>query len=171
MPTSKKQIVLGIDPGLATTGWGVLEIDSQKTKAVDWGIISTQKTTEFPKRLLEIDQDLKKIIKKYKPDVSVVEELFFCNNAKTAFLVGQARGVIIMNLSQANIPIIELTPLQVKQSIVGYGKADKSQIQKMMKMVLGLKDIPRPDDAADALALAITGCNHKKLNDKINNKI
>ena len=171
MPSSKSQIVLGIDPGLATTGWGVIKIQGHNIQAVDWGVISTSKTKKFPERLLQIDKDLKKLLKDYKPSLVVVEELFFCKNVKTAFQVGQARGVIIMEISRAKIPTVELTPLQVKQSIVGYGKATKAQVQKMVKMTLCLKNLPRPDDAADALALAITGSHRKKMNDKINDKL
>jgi len=155
MPKSKSKIFLGIDPGLATTGWGVIKKVNQKIEVVDWGIIKTNKTTEFPKRLVQISQDIQELINEYQPDKAGVEELFFCNNAKTAFFVGQARGVVMMELAKKKIPITELTPLQVKQSISGYGKADKKQVQQMVKAVLKLKVIPKPDDAADALALAI----------------
>jgi len=155
MPKSETKIFLGIDPGLATTGWGVIKKVNKKIEVIDWGIIKTNKTTEFPKRLVQISQDIQKLIKEYQPDKASVEELFFCNNAKTAFLVGQARGVVMMELAKKKIPITELTPLQVKQSISGYGKADKKQVQQMVKAVLKLKVIPKPDDAADALALAI----------------
>ena len=168
MPTSKQQIVLGIDPGLATTGWGVISVAGQDINAIEWGIISTKKQTPFPERLLTISKDLKKIIKNYKPNLIVIEELFFCKNVKTAFQVGQARGVVIMETAISKIPIVEMTPLQVKQSVVGYGNATKNQIQKMVKMMLCLKTIPKPDDAADALALAIAGVYRKKMHDKIN---
>jgi len=155
MPKENKKNYLGIDPGLATTGWGVVTKKKNELIAVDWGIIKTEKQTPFPERLVQIAEDIKKLIKEYQPEQAAVEELFFCNNAKTAFLVGQARGVILMELTRKKIKIIELTPLQVKQSITGYGKADKAQVQQMVKTVLKLKNIPRPDDAADALALAI----------------
>lgn len=156
------KIILGIDPGLATTGWGIVKAKGQNLEAMCWGIIETKKTTDFPKRLNTISQDLNKLIKKYKPNLAVVEKIFFCKNVKTALLVGQARGVIISELSHNKIPILEFTPLQVKQSTVGYGQATKNQVQKMVKIILNLDSLPKPDDAADALALATMGSHSKK---------
>lgn len=149
-------IILGIDPGLATTGYGLITPAGNKLKALAYGTIDTPAGQPFPDRLDHINKQLTKIIKKYKPDVSGCEQLFFCKNVKTALSVGQARGVILLTLQQNKVPISEFTPLQIKQTVSGYGQADKQQVQKMMQTLLNLKDIPRPDDAADALAVAIT---------------
>jgi len=159
MPTSNKKIILGIDPGIADTGWGIIEKHGQKITMVDCGSIKTPAKTEFIKRLKTLHQELHDIIKKYKPDAVSVEELFFCKNVKTALVVGQARGVVLMTIAQNNLPIFEYTPLQVKQALTSYGKADKKQVGQMVKVMLNLKTIPKPDDAADALAIAITCCN------------
>lgn len=159
MPTSNKKIILGIDPGIADTGWGVIEKQGQKITMIDCGSISTPAKAEFIKRLKTLHQELSEIIKKYKPDAVSVEELFFCKNVKTALIVGQARGVVLMTIAQNNLPIFEYTPLQVKQALTSYGKADKKQVGQMVKVMLNLKSIPKPDDAADALAIAITCCN------------
>ena len=164
MPISKSKIILGIDPGLATIGWGVIKIEKNNIEAIDWGIISTKKNKDFKLRLLEINKDLKKLINKHKPSLVAVEELYFCKNVTTALTVGQARGVILLTIANQKLPIIELTPLQVKQSISGYGKADKSQVQKMVKITLNLNTIPKPDDAADALAIAISASGKDKYN-------
>jgi crossover junction endodeoxyribonuclease RuvC len=148
-------IVLGIDPGTATTGWGVLEaVDSQRLVVRGCGAILTKSTTPFPERLKIIHQELIKIIKQYRPKAVAVEELFFAKNVKTALSVGHARGVIMLAAIEEDLDVSEYTPLQVKQAIVGYGRADKTQIQKMIKVLLGLKEIPKPDDVADALAIA-----------------
>lgn len=153
----KTKIILGIDPGLATTGYGVIEVNEQESKALAFGTIDTKKNTEFSDRLLIIYQELNKIIKKFKPQAAICEELFFCTNVKTAIAVGQARGVIILTLKKNNLPIYELTPLQIKQTITGYGKAEKKQMQKMVQLILKLKTMPKSDDAADALAIALCG--------------
>lgn len=147
-------IILGIDPGLAIVGWGIIKKKGDKISCLDYGCIKTNKKP-LPQRLAEIHENLKKIIKKYKPDEIAVEELFFAKNAKTAFMVGQARGVILLTASQLKIPVSEVTPLQVKQSLTTYGRADKQQVQKMVKILLDLKEVPKSDDAADALAVAI----------------
>lgn len=154
-----KKIILGIDPGIADTGWGVIEKQGQKITMLDCGSISTPAKTEFIERLNTLHQELSAIIKKYKPEAVSVEELFFCKNVKTALVVGQARGVVLMTIAQNNLPIFEFTPLQVKQALTSYGKADKKQVGAMVKVMLNLKSIPKPDDAADALAIAITCCN------------
>ncbi|MBI5072070.1 crossover junction endodeoxyribonuclease RuvC [Candidatus Falkowbacteria bacterium] len=153
-------IVLGIDPGFARTGYGVVEEKNKNLRMLDYGCISTPAGVVFEKRLEKIREELTRLIKKYKPGVCAVEKIFFCKNTKTAIDVGQARGVVILTAAEKNLKILEFTPLQVKQSITGYGKAEKQQMQKMVKILLGLKDIPRPDDAADALALAIAGSNN-----------
>lgn len=152
----KAKIILGIDPGLATTGFGVIKNEIGKPILIDYGIISTPACKPLSCRLAEIHQGLNKIINKYNPDVCACEELFFCKNVKTALLVGQARGVILLTINEKKIPFAGYTPLQVKQTVCGYGHADKKQIQNMMKILLNLKKIPEPDDAADALAIAVT---------------
>jgi len=159
----KKQIILGIDPGLADTGFGIILKEGQSLKMITCGSIKTKPQTEFMDRLKTINGELKKIIKKYKPEVAAVEQLFFCKNAKTALLVGQARGVCLMTIAEAKILFTEFTPLQIKQALTGYGKADKHQVGQMVKFFLNLKSIPKPDDAADALAVAITCANTKKF--------
>ncbi len=163
-------IILGIDPGTATTGYGLVEDEGGKLKVIDYGCIYTNKLLSMPDRLDLIAKDLKKIIKKYKPQAMAVEDLFFFKNAKTAITVGQARGVILFMGKNQKLKIFEYTPLQVKQAVVGYGRADKNQIQQMVKAILNLKDIPRPDDAADALAVAICCANSMKFEEKIKMK-
>ncbi len=165
MADKKNLIILGIDPGLATTGYAFIK-NGARLEAIDYGVISTSSQQEFPIRLKFIYQSLNKLIKRYQPDVLVAEQLFFCKNVKTALLVGQARGVILLTAILNKLPVYEFTPLQVKQSVCGYGRAEKSQIQSMVKILLKLKSIPKPDDAADALAIALTYINSKKFLDK-----
>jgi len=153
------KIILGIDPGIADTGWGVIKKQGQKIIMLACGSIKTPAKTEFINRLKTLHQELSSIIKKYQPDAVSVEELFFCKNVKTALVVGQARGVVLMTIAQNNLPIFEYTPLQVKQALTSYGQADKNQVGQMVKVMLNLKSVPKPDDAADALAIAIT-CNN-----------
>lgn len=155
---NKKMIILGIDPGLADTGYGVLTKD-RELKYLAHGSIKTKAGLALADRLEIIYQELTNIIKKYAPKVIAVEKLFFCKNVKTAMQVGQARGVVLLTASQTALQLEEYTPLQVKQAVVGYGNADKKQVQAMVKTILGLKKIPEPDDAADALAIAIC-CAH-----------
>lgn len=157
------QIILGIDPGYADTGYGVIQVENGNTKTITYGNIKTHKTNSFPDRLFEIHSQISKLIKKHHPNLLSVEELFFYKNAKTALNVGHARGVVILTAKQHNIPIVEFTPLQIKQTITGYGRADKKQMQKMIQTTLGLKKIPKPDDAADALAVALTAAFWKNL--------
>ncbi|MBU4331756.1 crossover junction endodeoxyribonuclease RuvC [Patescibacteria group bacterium] len=152
---NKKTIILGIDPGIATTGWGVIRTEKNDVKLVNYGCIITSSKTAFSERLNLIHKKLKQIIKKHKPTKAAVEELFFAKNVKTALKVGEARGVILLTAIQTNLMIEEFTPLQVKQALCAYGRAEKAQVQKMVKLRLNLKDIPKPDDAADALAVAI----------------
>lgn len=163
MPTGKNTIIIGIDPGIADTGYGIISENRGQLSLLAYGSIKTAKNTPLPERLKKLSQELKNIISQYQPSVAVIEQLFFCNNAKTALIVGQARGVALLCLIEAKMEILELTPLQVKQGLTGYGKAEKSQIQQMVKMILNLKEIPRPDDASDALAMAICGANMYKL--------
>jgi crossover junction endodeoxyribonuclease RuvC len=149
-------LVIGIDPGTATTGYGfVRESEDGSLSAVDYGVISTPANQEMPERLLELFHQLNQLILLHRPDSGAVEKLFFQRNVRTALSVGQGRGVVLLSLAQAQLPVAEYTPLEVKQAVVGYGGAEKSQVQQMVRALLGLPDIPRPDDAADALAIAI----------------
>lgn len=153
--------ILGIDPGFDRTGWGVIEVVKNEFRWMGHGCIQTSSKDVFTKRLQETRDGVDRIIKKAKPDVVVVEHLFFSNNAKTAINVGMGRGVILLAIADAGIPLVELTPNQVKQATTGYGAAKKEQIQEMVKRLLKLKEIPEPDDAADALAIAIAGSTIK----------
>ncbi len=147
--------ILGIDPGIAIVGFGVIEYDGFKFKTIDYGAITTPAHTPLPARLKMVYDDMNYVIEKFKPDQVAIEELFFNNNAKTAIAVGQARGVLILAAENKKIPVYEYTPLQVKQGVVGYGRADKKQVQQMVKAMLSLHEIPKPDDTADALAIAV----------------
>jgi crossover junction endodeoxyribonuclease RuvC len=151
-------LVLGLDPGLATMGYGLVAGDGQKLEPVAYGAVHTSAKASTADRLMQLHEELRGILERYDPDVAAMEELFFSNNARTAIVVGEARGVLLLTLAEAELPIAEYTPLQVKQAITGYGQADKSQIQQMVRLLLNLADIPRPDDAADALAISI--CHH-----------
>jgi len=152
-------IILGLDPGIAITGYGIIRKERNELTQLDFGCITTSPSQETPKRLQLLQEGLGAIIQKYKPEIGAVEKLFFTTNAKTAISVAQARGVILETLASAGLEIYEYTPLQVKQAVTTYGKADKAQVQKMVKALLRLKEIPKPDDAADALAIAIC-CAH-----------
>lgn len=154
---------LGIDPGTATTGFGVVDEIGNKLYLVEYGCIKTSPKTEMSDRLNEISKQLAEIIERFKPEAVAVEQIFFTNNAKTAIAVGQARGVILFTAARAGVKVSEYTPLQVKQALTGYGKADKKQIQYMVKTILKCPEIPKPDDAADAVAIAITHLNSRKL--------
>ncbi|MBI2051092.1 MAG: crossover junction endodeoxyribonuclease RuvC [Parcubacteria group bacterium] len=148
-------IILGIDPGIADTGFGVIKKTNDSFRAQAFGTIATRKTDALTDRLKELFDGIQGLIKKYKPERIAVEQLFFAKNAKTAITVAHGRGVILLAAKSAGCEVREYTPLQVKQAITGYGAASKSQIQRMVKTILALKTIPRPDDAADALAIAI----------------
>jgi len=147
--------ILGIDPGYAIVGFGVLDYRGQIFTPVEYGAIFTEAHTDFNQRLNSIFTDMECILEKYKPDCMAIERLYFTTNQKTAIDVAQARGVINLAASRKSIPIFEYTPLQVKQSVVGYGKATKHQVMDMTKRILKLADVPKPDDTADALAIAI----------------
>lgn len=150
-------IILGIDPGTATTGWGLINSKSPYDfQMLKYGTIDTEPKQPLPTRIEQIYDQLIQLIKQHKPNKLAVESLFFNNNAKTALLVGQARGAVLLAGRKSKINIEEYTPLQVKMAVTGYGRADKNQVQQMVKMLLKLKTIPKPDDAADALAIAIT---------------
>lgn len=153
-------IVMGIDPGTALTGYGFIEIsDRGQLKAIDYGVISTTANEKMENRLLQLYEGLTQKILLYKPDQGAVEKLFFHTNVTTAISVGQARGVILLCLAKAGLEIAEFTPMEVKQAVVGYGGAEKKQVQLMVKAILNLESIPKPDDAADALAIAICCSN------------
>ena len=150
-------LVLGIDPGTATTGFGLVrELDDGSLEMVEFGIISTPKEEAAHHRLVQLYDEMKKIIKRHKPDAVGVEKLFFQRNISTAIAVGQARGVVMLAIAQANLDVAEYTPNEVKQAVAGYGSADKKQVQEMVRVLLSMPSIPKPDDAADALAIAIT---------------
>jgi len=151
-------LVLGLDPGLASTGFGIVAGDGQTLKLITYGVIHTPPRTSTAERLVLLHRELSEVIAAHRPDVAAVEELFFGVNVRTAMLVGEARGVALLTLAEAGLRVAEYTPLQVKQAITGYGRAGKSQVQQMVAVLLGLSDIPRPDDAADALAVSI--CHH-----------
>ncbi len=153
------KIVLGIDPGIADTGYGIVKEESGKLSCLVYGTIKTLPTQDLPQRLTCLYSELDRIIKKYQPKFTAVEQLFFNKNVRTALIVGQARGVALLALANNNLPITEFTPSQVKQAVSSYGKASKAQVQKMVKMILKLEKLPQPDDAADALAVAICALN------------
>ncbi len=164
MTTYKTLRVLGVDPGTATTGWAVIEEKAGCLRSIAYGYINTPKKDSESKRLLEIITDLEKIIRKYKPREAAIEKIFFFKNQKTVIPVSQSRGAIILTLERKNVKVFGYTPLQVKQALTGYGRAEKKQIQLMAKNILGLKSIPKPDDTADAIAIAICHLNSRKLN-------
>lgn len=147
--------ILGIDPGYAIVGYGVVEFVNSRFKTLAYGAILTDKDTEFSKRLLQIYDDYITILKRHNPQAVAVEKLFFTNNQKTGIDVAQARGIILLGAEQMNIPCFEYTPLQVKQAVVGYGRAEKKQVMDMTQRILKLEKLPKPDDTADALAIAI----------------
>ena len=152
------------DPGLATLGYGVIKTDAKnKPEMLDYGIISTPKEENLPVRLCLLEKGIKQIIDKFKPDEIAIEELFFAKNVKTAIAVAHARGVILLTANKECGRLYEYTPLQIKQALTGYGRADKNQIQQMVKTFLGLKAVPKPDDAADALAVALCHSRTSKL--------
>lgn len=160
--------ILGIDPGIAIVGFGFIDKKGSRLVPVQYGSVQTEAHTDPSLRLKEIYDALQKLIDKYKPDAVAVEKLFFNRNVTTAFSVGQARGIILLAAVQHGLQIGEYTPLQVKQSVVGYGKAEKHQVQEMVRMLLNLSIVPKPDDVADALAVAICHAHSSALNDKIN---
>lgn len=157
-------LIIGIDPGYAIVGIGVVEYVGNKFRTLEYNAITTPAGMATTERLKKIYQEMNMYLDKYNPDAVAIEELFFNSNQKTAINVAQARGVLLVAVANRNIPICEYTPLQVKQSVTGYGRADKKQIQTMVKMLLGLNAIPKPDDAADALAIAICHAHSNKMN-------
>jgi len=156
-------LALGIDPGTATTGYGLVRLEADGgLVAVKYGVILTPKEAAAPARLESLHRGLRSLLRKFHPDTAAVEKLFFQRNVSTALAVGQARGVVLLALQQAGVEVFEYTPNEVKQAVAGYGSADKRQIQEMVRVLLQLTEIPKPDDAADALAIAITHLNTKR---------
>ena len=149
-------IILGIDPGIAIMGYGVLEVNGNRYKVLENGVVTTSSKTKTPERLKILYDNLNDIIKQYRPDEFAIEELFFNQNVKTAITVGHARGVQVLCAQVNNLPIYEYTPLQIKQAITGFGRAKKKQMQETVTTLLNLSEIPKPDDAADALAVSLT---------------
>ena len=148
-------IILGIDPGYAILGWGVIEKTGNHFRAIDYGAVTTDKDMEMPDRLEALYNGLREIIEEYRPEEASIEKLFFNTNTTTAINVGQARGVAILACVKGGLKVGEYTPLEIKQALVGYGRADKQQVQFMVKTMLNLPEVPKPDDTADALAAAI----------------
>jgi crossover junction endodeoxyribonuclease RuvC len=161
--------ILGIDPGYAILGYGIIDYVGNRFEVVAYGSITTNSKMKMPDRLCKLYFELGNIIEKYRPDEASVEELFFNSNAKTAIMVGQARGVAVLACAEKGLCISEYTPLQIKQALVGYGRAEKKQIQYMVKMLLNLEKVPKPDDTADALAAAI--CHANSANSRIKEKL
>lgn len=159
--------IMGIDPGLAIIGFGIVDQEGNRLKAVQYGSIQTKAELPLSRRLKQIYDACTELIERYEPTVVTVEKLFFNRNVTTAFTVGQARGVIILAAEEAGIDITEYTPLQVKQAVVGYGKAEKYQIQEMVKLLLSLPNTPKPNDVADALGIAICEAHSMKLTRQI----
>lgn len=155
-------IILGVDPGTAITGYGVLHSDGDALQMIAYGAITTPSDWKMPQRLHHIYAELVALIRQHQPTDAVVEKLFFSKNVRTALSVGQARGVALLAAAQAGLTIHEYTPLEIKQAVVGYGRAEKTQIQQMVKMLLQLDYVPQPDDAADALAIAICHAHSAK---------
>jgi crossover junction endodeoxyribonuclease RuvC len=163
-------IVLGIDPGIAIVGFGVIHKQTNRLKPIQYGSIVTEAGLRTETRIKQIYDAMTHLIEKYQPDVMAIEKLFFNRNVTTAFTVGQARGVMLLAAEEANVLIVEYTPLQVKQAVVGYGAAEKHQVQEMVKMLLKLKEKPKPDDVADALAVAICHAHSAQIESLLEKK-
>jgi crossover junction endodeoxyribonuclease RuvC len=166
---AKGRVVLGIDPGLARMGYGIVVQRGNRMSAADYGTLTTEAHTPPEKRLAVLFGKLKQVLKETKPDVVAMEELFFSRNVKTAIAVGQARGVALLACGLEGVPVYEYRPVEIKQAVTGHGGADKEQVQKMVKLLLGLAEVPKPDDTADALAVAITHaqCSGTRLSEDI----
>lgn len=156
-------IILGFDPGIAIVGFGVIDKKGNSIRPIQYGSINTKAELDIGTRLKQVYDGAKEIIETYKPEVVSIEKLFFNKNVTTAMTVGQARGVLMLAAVEAELPIYEYTPLQIKQALVGYGRAEKKQIQEMVRMYLNLKEVPKPDDVADALAIAICHAHSVKM--------
>jgi crossover junction endodeoxyribonuclease RuvC len=158
-------ITIGIDPGTALLGFGVIESNGE-SELVDYGVVETQSTTSMPDRLNFLYDSVRDLLKQFRPDVLAIEQLFFARNVTTAISVGQARGVVLLAAAQAGVAVVEYSPSEVKHAVVGYGKADKLQMQEMVRIILNLADTPQPDDAADALAIALCHVQHAAFAEK-----
>jgi crossover junction endodeoxyribonuclease RuvC len=156
-------IVLGIDPGTAITGYGLVREENGQGVAIAYGTLTTPSDLPLPDRLKLLYHDLTALIEQYRPDQSAIEQLFFNKNVRTALAVGHARGVTLLALAQAAVPIYEYTPLEVKQAVTGHGRAEKAQVQQMVTLLLGLDKVPKPDDVADALAIALCHLHSARL--------
>lgn len=163
--SENENLVLGIDPGTAITGYGLVWGEGDDLRLVDYGVITTLSDKPLPQRLQEIYHHLTALIQERQPTAAAVEKLFFSRNVRTALSVGQARGVALLAMANAELEIHEYTPLEVKQAVVGYGRASKEQVQVMVKMLLGLDSVPQPDDAADAIAVAICHIHSARMKD------
>ena len=155
--------ILGLDPGTATTGYGIVDVEEGEFTAVAYGVIKTSARLDMPQRLQQIQQELQQLIDEYQPDSVGIEEVFFGRNVTTAITVGQARGVLLLTVANAGLPIGEYSPPKIKDAVTGYGKADKAQVQLMVRNLLDLEETPRPDDAADGLAVAITHYHYQRF--------
>jgi len=155
--------ILGLDPGTATTGYGIVDVVEGEFTAVTYGVIKTPASMAMPQRLQLIQQELQQLLDEYHPDSVGIEEVFFGRNVTTAITVGQARGVLLLTLANAGLPIGEYSPPKIKDAVTGYGKADKAQVQMMVRNLLDLEETPRPDDAADGLAVAITHYHYQRF--------
>ncbi len=156
--------ILGIDPGIATIGFAIIEFENDNYQLLDYGCITTKAGVPFPERLRQIHQDLNTICDQWHPAESAIEEIFFSKNVKTAIMVAQARGAIMQHLANRNLKISEYKPQQIKEAVCGYGRAEKKQVQKMVQLILKMDHLPTPDDAADAIAIAICHGNSLKMN-------
>ncbi len=162
-------ITIGIDPGTAITGYGIIKEDQEGClNVLDFGIIRTNSESSPADRLVFLHEEIKQLILLHRPDMGAVEKLFFERNVRTALQVGQARGVVLLAMAESHLQIGEYTPMEVKQAVAGYGGADKSQVQQMVRTILGLESVPRPDDAADALAVAICHIHSAKMRQLLN---
>jgi crossover junction endodeoxyribonuclease RuvC len=165
--TAAPRIILGLDPGLATTGYGVVEQRGNSLRSLEHGVVSTPAGVELHDRLSLVFDEITELLARFRPEATAVESLFFNVNVRTALAVGQARGVALLACSRAGSALFEYTPQQVKQAVCGYGKADKRQVQEMVRMLLALPEIPRPDDAADALGVAICHAHTRGVRDGV----
>ncbi len=157
-------VIMGIDPGFAITGYGIVKYDRNEFQVIDYGAITTKASISLPERLLQLNDALEELIRRYKPASISVEELFFNKNIKTAIAAAHGRGIALLAASKSGAEVFEYTPLQVKQAVTGYGRADKTQVQQMVKLILDLVEIPKPDDVADALGVAICHAHSCKMN-------
>jgi crossover junction endodeoxyribonuclease RuvC len=154
-----ERVTLGIDPGTARLGYGVIR-GADPAKSLEFGVVETRAGDDMPSRLLHLHDELLGLMREYRPEVMAIEKLFFSRNVTNAISVGQARGVVMLTAAESGIPIVEYTPAEVKQAVAGYGNADKAQVQQMVRLILALDELPQPDDAADALAIAICHIQH-----------